>query len=168
MKMNSRIALLLALAMSLGAVTPAYADERAPKPNPGVTDGERPSGDPKPGEDGQGDRGDRVKPVEIPRINVPPNLLDKLPEDLKKLIENLKSASLQFVEEQKDLAQKLRGATSDEKEAIKKLLKENKDLFLAETKTLRADIRERLKELREELKNTKPVDAGAGEAGRKP
>jgi hypothetical protein len=136
------------------------------------TDPGQPTDDQGAGNDGKPDKNPnkpgigRGRAVEIPRINIPPPLLDKLPEDVKKLIDEFKALSDKYVADQKALLEGLRGANSDAKEKIKEQLKANRQSFLDETKEIRADIRERLKELRDELKNLKPAEAGSSEGGR--
>jgi hypothetical protein len=109
----------------------------------------------------------RGRAVEIPRFNIPPPLLDKLPDDVKKLLDEYKAIVDKFVADQKALIDGLRGATSDAKEKVKEQLKANRQTFLDQTKDLRVDIHERIKELRDELKNLKPAEAGGVEGGRR-
>jgi hypothetical protein len=83
---------------------------------------------------------------------------------LQALLAEAQKAREAFLASQKDLQAKLKGATADEKAAIKEQLKANQQKFLDDTKQLRADIADRLKELGVDLK-TRGVNAGGGEAG---
>ena len=83
---------------------------------------------------------------------------------LQTLLAEAQKAREAFLASQKDLQAKLKGATADEKAAIKEQLKANQQKFLDDTKQLRADIADRLKELGVDLK-TRGVNAGGGEAG---
>lgn len=109
-------------------------------------------------------REDRVRPgrpTDVPNLGIPPKL--ELPADLQKLVDEFRAQAKTFVDTQKELAQKLKGATAEEKEALKEQLKANRETFLEGTKQLRTDIRERVKELKATLQETRPVDAGAAE-----
>ena len=83
---------------------------------------------------------------------------------LQALLAEAQKAREAYVASQKDLQAKLKGATADEKAAIKDQLKANLQKFLDDSKQIRADIADRLKELGVELK-TRGVNAGGGEAG---
>ncbi|MEI6357885.1 MAG: hypothetical protein WCP53_12425 [Verrucomicrobiota bacterium] len=63
------------------------------------------------------------------------------------------------------LEQAVGSLSADQKEKIKELLKANKDQFLADTKQLRTDIRDRVKELVGELKAGNVKGAGTEGAG---
>ena len=83
---------------------------------------------------------------------------------LQSLLADAQKAREAFLASQKDLQAKLKGATADEKAAIKEQLKANQQKFLDDTKQLRADIADRLKELGVDLK-TRGVNAGGNEGG---
>ncbi len=83
---------------------------------------------------------------------------------LQALLADAQKAREAFLASQKDLQAKLKGATADEKAAIKEQLKANQQKFLDDTKQLRADIADRLKELGVDLK-TRGVNAGGNEGG---
>jgi hypothetical protein len=111
-----------------------------------------------------GKRGDKVRPgpfADVPNLGIPSKL--DLPEDLRKLVDQFRTQARTFVASQKELAQQLKGATAEQKETIKEQLKSNHEKLLEDTAQLRADIRERVKELRATLQDSRPVDAGAGE-----
>jgi gas vesicle protein len=110
-------------------------------------------------------RGEGFRPgrnTDVPNLGIPPKL--ELPEDLKKLVDQFRAQAQTFVSSQKEIAQQLKGATSEQKELLKEQLKTNREKFLEETAALRTDIRERVKELKATLQESRPVDAGAGEA----
>lgn len=83
---------------------------------------------------------------------------------LQALLAEAQKAREAFLATQKDLLAKIKGATSDEKAAIKEQLKANQQKFLDDTKQLRADIADRLKELGVDLK-TRGINAGEKEGG---
>lgn len=83
---------------------------------------------------------------------------------LQALLADAQKAREAFLASQKDLQAKLKGATADEKAVIKEQLKANQQKFLDDTKQLRADIADRLKELGVDLK-TRGVNAGGNEGG---
>lgn len=83
---------------------------------------------------------------------------------LQSLLTEAQKAREAFLTTQKDLLAKIKGATSDEKAAIKEQLKANQQKFLDDTKQLRADIADRLKELGVDLK-TRGINAGEKEGG---
>ena len=94
----------------------------------------------------------------------------KLPDSVKNdaalqaLLADAEKQKDAFIASQKDLLAKIKGATSDQKSAIKDLLKANQQKFLDDTKQLRADIADRLKELGVDLK-TRGINAGNKEGG---
>lgn len=102
--------------------------------------------------------------VEVPSFGISSRL--ELPADLKALVEQFRAQAEAFVTAQKELARQLKGSTVEQKEQLKEQLKTNREKFLEDTAQLRADIRERVKELKTTLQESRPVDAGAGE-GRK-
>jgi hypothetical protein len=111
------------------------------------------------------ERPGRPPQVEIPKLGIPRNAT--LPEDLKKLVEQYQTAAKKFAEDQKDLIAKIRGATDAEKAALKDQLKGNREKFLEDTKQLRADIREQVRDLRDKLKeNGGAVDGGTEGKGK--
>ena len=140
MKTFSKISLALVVACSLGGV--AFG-----KDGQGDDQG-------KPGKHNQQGRGGRAQ-VEIPRFGVPKNA--NLSDDLKKLISQYQDAAQKFAAGQKELLAQLKGSTDEQKQALKDLLKANRQQFLDDTTQLRADIREQLRELRQKFK-----DSGAG------
>ncbi len=116
----------------------------------------------KPAEGGK--RGENLRPgrfADVPNLGIPSKL--DLPEDLQKLVDQFRTQAQTFVASQKELTQQLKGATAEQKETIKEQLKANREKFIEDTAQLRADIRERVKELRATLQDSRPVDAGAGE-----
>lgn len=142
---------LATLALALTASNRLFADDSTTPTRP-----ERPTDGNK--------RGENVRPgrfADVPNLGIPTKL--ELPEDLQKLVDQFRTQAQTFVASQKELAQQLKGATAEQKETIKEQLKTNREKFLEDTAQLRADIRERVKELRATLQDSRPVDAGAGE-----
>ena len=142
---------LATLALALTTSSRLFADDSTTPTRP-----ERPADGNK--------RGENVRPgrfADVPNLGIPSKL--DLPEDLRKLVDQFRTQAQTFVASQKELAQQLRGATAEQKETLKEQLKTNREKFLEDTAQLRADIRERVKELRATLQDSRPVDAGAGE-----
>ena len=83
---------------------------------------------------------------------------------LQALLAEAQKARDAYLAAKTDLQTKLKGATADEKAAIKEQLKANQQKFLDDAKQLRAEIADRLKELGVDLK-TRGVNAGGNEGG---
>lgn len=145
MKKLNKLTLLAALVAGLSTFTAVRADDKPEKPEKV----EKPEGVPG-------------KPADI-GVRVP----DRFKDDakLKELIAAAKAQREAFVAKQKDIAAALKGATADQKEKIKEQLKANREQFLADTKQLRTDIRDRVKELVGELKAGNVKGAGNEGAG---
>ena len=152
MKKLNKITLLVALVAGLSTFTGVRADDKPA--NPG--------GPGKPPADQGKPEGAPGKPADI-GVRVP----DRFKDDAK-LQELIAAAKVQreaFVAKQKDIAAALKGSTADQKEKIKEQLKANREQFLADTKQLRTDIRDRVKELVGELKAGNVKGAGTEGAG---
>lgn len=155
MKNLSKFTALLAAGLAFGTMALAGPkDDRPAPPNGGGN---------------AGPKGDKVRPNDVTRFEVPG--IGKLPKDvelpdaLKKALDEFNALRLKQTETQKELLAKLGTSTKEEKQAIKDQLRANRDQFLEDTKQLRADIREQIKALREKLKDTLPV--GGGDKGGK-
>lgn len=163
--MKSLKHLAVIVAMALGLTGSALADDNGGTGSgSGSGSGSGPGtgggpGEHRPGDDKGGIRGPRPS-LEIPKIGVPPDA--NIPDALKALIKQYQDSAQKFAAAQKDLLATLKGATDEQKAKIKEQLKANRDQFLTDTATLRADIREQLRELRNTLKGS---TAGAVEGG---
>ncbi len=105
---------------------------------------------------------DRGGPVDSKGQQLPDSV--KNDAQLQALLAEAEKQKDAFIVSQKDLLSKIKGATADEKAAIKEQLKANQQKFLDDTKQLRADIADRLKELGVDLK-TRGITAGGKEGG---
>lgn len=82
--------------------------------------------------------------------------------DLKTLIANAQEAQKTYVQQQTTLRSRLQGATTTERQRIIAAIQDNQQQFLDQTRRLNEEIRDRIAALKSELKNSKPIDAGAG------
>jgi hypothetical protein len=107
-----------------------------------------------------------VPPVDLPEVPEPevPELpeVDVMPEDLAGFLAKLKEARDAFVAAQEGLAE----IAAEQREAIREAVQANLAEWRAAQEDFRAEMRERAAQLREELQNNLPVDAGSFEGGR--
>ena len=138
----TRLTLLTALLASLAASPTLRADEKAERP----------------------EKTEKPETGNLDGVRLPERFKDDA--KLQELIAAAKTQREAFVAEQKELAKKLRGATADVKDKVKEQLKANREQFLEDTKQLRTDIRERVKELVTDLKAGNIKDGGKEGGGR--
>lgn len=74
-------------------------------------------------------------------------------EAVKKLLEEIKAAEAIFLKEQKDLQEKIRDATDDQRDRLRVVIQDKREQFLQQQKDMRDEFRRRVNELREELKD---------------
>lgn len=126
----------------------------------------KPEGIEKPKEQNQRPR------VEIPKIEVPANLKDKLPAALQAQLTSYRELSKTFIDQQHALTAGIRTMTKEERNTIRTQLKANRERFLTDTKQVRADIRDQLKEVgqaaREHQGTPKTPGEGRGRGGNRP
>jgi gas vesicle protein len=106
--------------------------------------------------------------MEVPRIGVPDKVLSTLPQALQDQITKYREQSKTFVDAQRDLAKTLSTATEEQRNTIREQLKANRDKFLADTQTLRTEIRDQLKDLGVSVRENKPTDGTAPGGGKGP
>jgi gas vesicle protein len=106
--------------------------------------------------------------MEVPRIGVPDSVLSTLPQALQDQITKYREQSKTFVDAQRDLAKTLSTATEEQRNTIREQLKANRDKFLADTQTLRTEIRDQLKDLGVSVRENKPTDGTAPGGGKGP
>jgi len=93
-------------------------------------------------------------PTTRPPVVVPPGDKEMLrdlkgaPADVRNLIISFDATRDKYLAEQRALLRKLKGATDDQRAAIRQQLQANRDAFLAEMKTFRADLRTDLEDLK--------------------
>ena len=100
--------------------------------------------------------------VEVPRIHVPGDVLSQLPQALQDQIARYRELSQAFVQQQRDLAASLRTATEEERNRIREQMRTNRERFLADTATLRTEIRDQLREIRQTLRDQTGSGSGSG------
>jgi hypothetical protein len=74
-----------------------------------------------------------------------------LPDDLKGLIQKFQTDREGFLKAQEDLRKQLKGATADQRAALREQAQSNREKWLDEQSKLREDIRSRLKDLKSQL-----------------
>jgi len=98
--------------------------------------------------------------------DIPKVVLKHAPDALKKMIHRLHEARHAYHDRQKDLLKQAKGATDEEKEAIRDQLKDNRESFLDRTQNLRREVHKRVHELRDKLKDRKEVIDAARDENR--
>ncbi len=85
--------------------------------------------------------------------NRPERTRPELPQEVKKLIEDLKTQKDTFWAEQKAIMEKLKAATEADREALKSAMAQNRENYREQIKETAKELQERLKEIRTEFKN---------------
>lgn len=101
--------------------------------------------------------------VDVPDLKIPSNL--QLPDSVKGLAEDFRARAQNYVERQKEVWKRAEGATKSEREKLKEQLKANRTEFLQQTRQIRAELKERIKEVQKTLSASRPFDEGVGESG---
>lgn len=101
-----------------------------------------------------------------PDQDIPQIVLKHAPDALKKMVNRLHEARHAYQGRQKDLLKEAKGATDEEKEAIRDQLKENRENFLDRTQNLRREVHKRVHELRDKLKDRREVIDAARDENR--
>ena len=91
---------------------------------------------------------------------VPPTVVDQdkdnIPSELKEiksLVKNFEAKRDAYVEAQKDLLAKLKGATPEQREAIREQLQDNRQAFLLDLHRFRTELREEIREIKNIVHN---------------
>ena len=98
--------------------------------------------------------------------DIPKVVLKHAPDALKKMIDRLQDARKAYHDRQKDLLKEAKGATDEEKDAIRDQLKDNRETFLDRTQDLRRQVHKRIHELRDKLTDRKEVIDAARDENR--
>lgn len=110
------------------------------------------------------------RPLTIPRPHgqTPPGRPDRpqLPQDVKALVSKFQQDREAFLEQQKNLAKQQKGATDEQRAAIRDQMRENLDKWREEQSNFRQELRDRIKDMKSELQNSRPAD-GAHDGARK-
>lgn len=154
--MNSKNSLLLASVLAAATALSSFAQATPPTHKPAGP--EKPQG--RPGGPGGPGRG-----MEVPRIGVPDNVLSTLPKALQDQITKYREQSKTFIDAQRDLAKTLKGATEEQRNSLREQLKANREKFLADTQTLRTEIRDQLKDLGVSVRGGRPGNGGGAGKG---
>ena len=78
----------------------------------------------------------------------------KIPSDIKALVRTFEMERDAYFAEQKALLEKLKNATTpQQREAIRDMLQDNRDGFLAELREFREELRQEIKELKGKINN---------------
>jgi hypothetical protein len=86
-----------------------------------------------------------------------------LPDDVKKLLEDFKSARDQYLERQKELLKVAKDGTEADREKLREQVQELRKDFLDRQRTIREEVKRRLEELRRELPNRQEIIDAAKE-----
>lgn len=112
---------------------------------------------------GTGAKAPSVISVGIPELKLPSNV--QLPDAVKGLAADFRTRTQNYVDRQRELWKKADGASKSERDQLKEKLKANRAEFLQQTRLLRAELKDRIKELQKTLINSRPMDDGVGERG---
>ena len=158
--MNSKNSLILASVLAAATALSTFAQATPPTTPPADKPArpEKPVG--RPGGPGGPGRG-----MEVPRIGVPDNVLSTLPKALQDQITKYREQSKTFIDAQRELAKTVAGATEEQRNTIREQLKANREKFLADSQTLRTEIRDQLKDLGVSVRGNRPVDGGGAGKG---
>ncbi len=96
-------------------------------------------------------------------IKIPPKT--QLPEDMKQLVSEFRRQAESYVSQQKELQKLIKGATTEDRERLKEQLKMARETFLDQTRDIRNDIKERIKDLKTSIRESRPQAAGSSEGG---
>ena len=106
-----------------------------------------------------------AKPQEIRRSDGDA-AVTALPVDVRQLAENYRQLSARYVERQRELTRRLRVATPEEKSKIQEQIANTDQSFSRDTSAVRFQIRERVGEVKRELKELgKAAGSGVGDGG---
>ncbi|MCW5558192.1 MAG: hypothetical protein KIT22_10225 [Verrucomicrobiae bacterium] len=95
----------------------------------------------------------------VPDIKLPPGV--ELPKSVKDLEANFRAQAQAYVERQKVLSQRAETATASERERIREQIKVNRAQFLQQTKQIRSEIKDRIREVHRSI--SRPLDGASGE-----
>jgi hypothetical protein len=104
--------------------------------------------------------------VQLPDLKGAPGA--QIPQEVKVLATDFKAQAQAFLDKQKEISKKLKGATASERELIKEQLKASRALFLEQNTEIRNELKRRVLEMRSELVDSRSQVSGASEGGTKP
>lgn len=101
--------------------------------------------------------------ADFPEIKLPSNV--ELPESVRGLAADFRSQAQQYVNRQKVLSERAETATAVERERIREQIKANRAQFLQQTRQIRSEIKDRIREVHRSIGNSRPLDGAASERG---
>jgi hypothetical protein len=101
--------------------------------------------------------------LDVPEVKLPPNVV--IPDSVKGLITDFRAQAQVYVDRQQVILKAYKGATAAEREQLKQQLKESREIWLSQTQEIRAEMKERLADLKRTLRDSRAVSAGIGEGG---
>jgi len=104
-----------------------------------------------------------VPQLDVPEVKLPPNV--EIPDSVKGLITDFRAQAQVYVDRQQEILKSYKGATTAEREQLKQQLKESREIWLSQTQEIRAEMKERLADLKRTLRDSRAVSAGIGEGG---
>ena len=103
-------------------------------------------------------------PTSPPTTSTPPEKQEKqkpsharpfLPDDVKALVDKVKTDREAFAKEQAALLKTLKGATQEQRDKIREQLQDNRQMFLDSQRALREQIKDKLEALRKEFRDNR-------------
>jgi len=101
--------------------------------------------------------------ADIPVVHLPSNV--ELPKSVRDLEADFRLQAQQYVERQKGLSQRAETASSSERERIREQIKANRAQFLQQTRQIRSEIKDRIREVHRSIGNSRPLDGAGAERG---
>jgi hypothetical protein len=97
-------------------------------------------------------------PVELPSVTRQELWdQDRVPQTVRDRLRAFQLKREEYLKQQSELARKLRGATDTDREHIREMIKEQRQVWLEEARKIREQARERLEELKDELPRHKEL-----------
>ncbi len=75
------------------------------------------------------------------------------PDQVKKMLDDIKAARAKFLQEQKDLQNKLKDASEADRDQIRQQMRDKRDQFLEQEKDMREEFQRRVNDLKSQLPN---------------
>jgi len=101
--------------------------------------------------------------IKLPELKLPPDA--QLPESVRGLAASFRSQSQQYVDRQKRLSLQAETASAADRERIREQIKANRAQFLQQTRQIRSEIKDRIREVHRSIGNSRPLDGAAAERG---
>ena len=90
--------------------------------------------------------------IELPGFNLPPGLREQLGQSVLDALSRYQAASEEYLKKKRDLSDKVRGATGDQRRELLDQIRSNRERFMVDTRDLRTEIHNQLSAERDKLK----------------